>query len=298
MRGCLRSIPRLAAVLVLTTCARSETPPAVRVGEAPPPSPRVEPVVSESVSRELVDGSLDRERCIRRPDEDPRCASTDYDNDGIPLAEDKCPMDAEDCDGDSDADGCPDLSTIWFGGLDVCEPQLNPACRRAAEYCVPWTDQRPNGYPDAVLAPGLCVPYEAGPCDCLDGPPFGCEDGPPSRPPIVVRTYASTCRRRSGPYCLAIVPKVLEKNRLSTRPLRQKLGFEVLSVGNFELVVRVTLGQIETLYQAPPHFSRVDGRCMPRVDQMVLAPDWRTWIAAARPVNCDYKARIYDRSPQ
>jgi hypothetical protein len=75
---------------------------------------------------EDLDGVEDQDGCID-PDDDgdgvpdtsdacPRepgparngCPTNDLDEDGVPDAEDLCPRDAEDIDGDRDADGCPD----------------------------------------------------------------------------------------------------------------------------------------------------------------------------------------------
>jgi OmpA-OmpF porin, OOP family len=48
-------------------------------------------------------------------------APVDTDGDGASDARDRCPTEAEDCDGFQDADGCPDLDNDADGVLDVCD---------------------------------------------------------------------------------------------------------------------------------------------------------------------------------
>ncbi len=81
------------------------------------------------------------------------CPDPDNDQDGIPDERDRCPNDAEDLDGDADDDGCPDVDTDGDGiqdGYDSCPNEPEDFDGDRDEDGCPDNDRDQDGIPDDV----------------------------------------------------------------------------------------------------------------------------------------------------
>lgn len=96
--------------------------------------------------------------------------AADPDGDGIPTGEDKCPHDAEWCNGQADSDGCPEAFTESFrSDKELCSPSGNSMCRLGGRVCSGTSPEW------LKTAPGHCI-VQPSVCTCRQTPPWGCAE--------------------------------------------------------------------------------------------------------------------------
>ena len=269
-------------------------------GNTRPPDPSVPPDDEADAgppSDRDGDGVPDSEdQCVMTPevrdgieDED-GCPEADDDGDGITLKHDKCPLEPEDCDGIEDDDGCPELTAVQASGAEACDLATNPSCGANELHCVPWGKATGVNAPEEQVAPGLCMRREQKACMCREKPPWGCvgEDGYFASVHLPKPDPACKPKRKKGPYCVVATQKILDGMAQTLADRLGKAGFEVVRTGSFEVVFRGARDQLAELFARDPHFSKLRGRCRPRVDQMAVPLEWRSRVASFRPVDCEY----------
>jgi outer membrane protein OmpA-like peptidoglycan-associated protein len=119
---------------LLTSSKASAALPSPPPAPSPSPAPREEPTPAPRVAL------VPREAAAPRPG--------DQDEDGIPDAQDRCPMAAEDKDGFQDADGCPDDDNDGDGvpdAQDQCVNEAGPAISHGCPMATTRIEVKPNG---------------------------------------------------------------------------------------------------------------------------------------------------------
>lgn len=106
-------------------------------------APHVVLVLLSASCRHVAVGEarINAEPTATRPEPQSVAEERDSDGDGAVDTVDMCPLEAEDCDGDADDDGCPDLDDDGDGVVDGCDMCPDEA-GSGADGCVPRVSAR------------------------------------------------------------------------------------------------------------------------------------------------------------
>lgn len=201
----------------------------------------------------------------------------DPDGDGVRGISDQCPDNPEDCDGKSDADGCPEYEIAYRTGVELCSPTANPKCLFDDDVCTNVPRWRAEELPDG--APGLCFHREE-PCECKDTAPFGCATPPPPSDDFA----KLPCEVRPEDVCLRIFPKWFNPSEVpkSLREALQSRGVETEAIGGL-LETRSPVN-VKTLAEpSPAAFDIRNRECEIDATALRVAPDLTHLVAAYGP---------------